>query len=272
MKIVSSGRVLNSREFYEKKKKKRRIQLILLSIGFLAVFASLIYLSRREQFLVVEVAILGENVVDKEEIVQATRRLLAGYYLWVIPRANSFIYPRRTIERSLLEEFPRLKSLDLNLDEQHKLLITVEERKPFALYCANISDCFFLDEEGFIFALAPSFSSGVYFIYVTEDPVLNPIGKRFMTIEEFESLSRFKETLTMLSIEFSALEVGDSEYRLSIFDSGQIIWRRDSDLVLIESNLEAFLSDNSIRVQENFLERILYLDLRTENKVFYKFK
>lgn len=272
MKIVSSGRVLNSREFYEKKKRRRRIQLILLSVGFLSILSSLVYLSRQERFLIVEIAVSGENVIDREEIARAARHLLDDYYLWVIPRANAFIYPRRAVKRSLIAEFPRLKSLDLNLDGQHKLFITVEERKPFALYCANISDCFFLDEEGFIFANAPSFSSGVYFVYVTEDPVLNPIGKRFITIEEFKSLSRFKEALAVLSIEPSALEVGDSEYRLSIFDSGQIIWRRESNLALIESNLEAFLSDNSIRAQENFLERILYLDLRTENKVFYKFR
>jgi len=76
----------------------------------------------------------------------------------------------------------------------------------------------------------------------------------------------------MLGIESLALDVGDSEYRLTMLESGQIIWRRDSNLTLIKSNLEAFLSDNSIRAQENFLDRILYLDLRTENKVFYKFR
>ena len=272
MKIVSSGKVLNSREFYEKKKSRRRIHLILLSIGFLAILFSLVYLSRQERFLINEITVQGENVIDKEEIAQSAQHLLAGYYLWVIPRANTLIYPRRAINQSLIEKFPRLKSVDLNLGEQQRLLITVDERKPFALYCESTSDCFFLDEDGLIFAPAPSFSSGVYFVYVTEDPILNPIGKRFMTIEEFESLSRFKETLMMLSIKSSALEIGDSEYRLSLFNSGQIIWRRDSDLVLIQSNLEAFLSDDFIRAQENFLDRILYLDLRTENKVFYKFR
>jgi len=270
MKIVSSGRVLNSREFYEKKKKKRRIQIILLSVIFISLISLFVYLSRQEQFLIVEVAVLGENVVDKEEITKVTQRLLAGHYLWMLPRANAFIYPSRTIERSLLKEFPRLKSVEVDLGESQRLLVTVEERVPFALYC--ISECFFLDEEGLIFASAPSFSSGVYFVYVTEDPVPNPVGKRFMTIEEFESLSRFRETLTMLGIESSALEVGESEYRLSIFDKGQILWRRESNPAIVLSNLEAFLSADAIRTQSDFLDKVLYLDLRTENKVFYKFK
>ena len=270
MKIVSSGKVLNSREFYEKKKRRKRIQLVLLSIGFLAILFSLVYLSRQERFLIIEVVILGENVIDKEEITQTARRLLAGYYLWIIPRANTLIYPRHTIRQGLIEEFPRLKSVNLNLGERQKLLITVEERAPFALYC--ISDCFFLDEEGLIFAPAPSFSSGVYFIYTTQDPIENSVGQRFLAVEEFKLLSKFLETLAALNIEPSTLEVGGSEYRLSLSNDGQIIWRRDSDLVLVRSNLEAFLSDNSIQAQKNFLDRIFYLDLRTANKVFYKFR
>ena len=270
MKIVSSGKVLNSREFYEKKKRRRRIQLVLLSIGFLSILSSLAYLSRQERFLINEITVQGENVIDKEEITQTARRLLAGYYLWVIPRANSLIYPRRAIKQSLIKGFPRLKSVDLNLGKQQKLLITVEEHVPFALYC--IHDCFFLDEEGLIFALAPSFSGEVYFVYTTKDPIENPIGKRFLSTEEFQSLSKFVETLTTLNIRSLSLEMGDNEFTLTLSKGGQIIWRRDGDLSLIKSNLEAFLSDNSIRAQENFLDRILYLDLRTENKVFYKFR
>ena len=68
------------------------------------------------------------------------------------------------------------------------------------------------------------------------------------------------------------LELGDGEYKLFLSNNGQIIWRRNSDLALIGLNLEAFLSDDSIQAQSNFLDKILYLDLRTENKVFYKFK
>ena len=270
MKIVSSGRVLNSREFYEKKKKRKRIKFFILLAGFLSVLYLLVYLSRQERFMITEVAVLGENIVDKEELTQITEYLLEGNYFWLIPRANALIFPRRAIKQSLIEEFPRLKSVDLDLGKQRRLLITVDERLPFALYCA--SDCFFLDEEGLIFAPAPSFSSGVYFIYSVLDPIENPVGKRFITIEKFESLSKFIKTLSALNILPLALEVGDDEYSLSLSDDRKIIWRRDGDLALIYSNLEAFLSNDSIRAQRNFLDRILYLDLRTEDKVFYKFK
>ena len=272
MKIVSSGKVLNSRAFYKKKKRRKRIQLIFLSIGFLLVLSSLIYLSRQERFLVAEVAVLGEDVIDKEEIRGVAERLLRGYYFWIVPRANSFVYPRRTIERGLVEEFPRLKSADLDLSEPNTLYITVEERLPFALYCVNTSECYFLDEEGYIFALAPSFSGAVYFIYTTETLMENPIGKTLISAEVFKSLPKFIEELSILGIHPAALAIGNEEYSLSLPNGGEILWRRGGDLTVIHSNLEAFLSDDSIQTQSNFLDKILYLDLRTENKVFYKFK
>lgn len=270
MKIVSSGRVINSREFYEKKKKRRRVKFVFFSIGFILILVSFVYLSRQEKFLITEVRVLGENIVDKEELAQVVRRELAGYYFLVVPRTNTFLYPRRLIKQSLVEEFPRLKSVDFDLSGLRELLITIEEHVPFALYCNP--ECFFLDEDGFIFAPAPSFSAGVYFIYTTSNPVLSPIGKRFITTEEFKSLSKFIADLAPLDIQPSTLETGEDNYILGLAEGGQIIWQREGNLALIHSNLEAFLSDEAIRAQGDFLDRIRYLDLRTENKVFYKFK
>ena len=284
MKIVSSGKVLNSREFYKKKIKKRRFQLILLAIGFLALVSVLVYVSRKERFLITDVVVLGENVIDKDELRQKAEDLLAKHYLWLFPRSNILTYPRGEIRQSLLKAFPRLKSLDLNLDQDRRLEITVFERVPFALYCNGISDspiislkdqvkdCFFIDKEGLIFALAPLFSSGVYFIYLTETLLENPIGQRFVTLEEFNALQRFITNLVSLNITPSAFLIKTDEYRLILSNGGEIIWRKASELSLIYSNLEAFLNDEAIRTQSNFLDRVRYLDLRTVNKVFYKFK
>ena len=217
-------------------------------------------------------AVLGEDVIDKAEIEKIARDMLSDYYLWIFPRANSLIYPKKDIESALFEKFPRFQSVDLDLKGLKTLNITVEERVPFALYCPRVSKCYFLDKEGLIFALAPSFTGTVYFLYTTEDKIENPIGERFMSVEEFKTLPKFIETLTTLGIHSKALEVGKSEYRLSLQTDGEVIWPRDSDLAVIYSNLEAFLSSKPIKGQSNFLNKILYLDLRTDNKVFYRFR
>src|SRR3989344_4418511 len=256
MKIVSSGRGLNSKGFYEKKLKRRRTQIILHVILFFTSLFALIYFSRQEQFLITEVKVLGENVIDKDEIVPRVESLLTGYYLRIIPRANTFVYPRHTIEQQLVEEFPRFKSVDLNLDGFQTLAISVEERIPLALYCATATECYFLDEEGYIFAPAPSFSGAVYFIYTTETPIENPVGQNLMPIETFKSLPKFMAELSALGIHSTAFTINNDEYKLSLLNGGAVVWRRDADLALVSSNLEVFLSSESIRAQSDFLDKI----------------
>lgn len=278
MKIVSSGSGLHSPEFYRKKQRRRRIRSAVSALGLLTLLFLIVFFSRQERFLIAEAVILGEDVIDKEKIAQTVERELAGYYLLVIPKANILVYPRRALKRVLLEEFPRLKSAHMNLGEFRTLFVTVEERVPSALYCTNgpspvdNAECFFLDEDGFIFAAAPSFSSAVYFVFAAPGSATSSPGERFMAAEEFKSLTEFMESLSILDIHPLALEILSDGYSLSLPNGGEIVWRRDSELTLIRSNLEAFLSDDSIRAQDDFLNRVLRLDLRTENKVFYKFK
>jgi hypothetical protein len=272
MKIVSKGQVLNSSEFYKKKQKRRLVHLIFIFIGFIILISSFIYLSRHERFQIVEVVVSGEEVVGRDKIISIAKESLTGHYLWTIPKTSAFLYPRQAVKEILFKEFPRFKSISLNINDFHTLSVDIEERVPFALYCAKKSLCYFLDEDGFIFALAPSFSGAIYFIYTTEEAIEKPLGERLVSIEEFRQLPKFIETLATLNIYPSGLEIGKDEYKLSLPSGGKILWRRESDLDLIHSNLEAFLSDDSIQAQNNFLKQILYLDLRIDNKVFYKFK
>ena len=238
MKIVSSGKVINSSEFYKKKQRRRRVQLILSVIGFLSVLTSFTFFVRQEKFLITGVVIEGEDVIQKEELIRTTESLLKGDILWTIPRASIFLYPRRSIERRLAVEFPRLKSVNLTLDDTMKIIIAVDERTPFALYCAGAAiprdialvpqtgGCFFLDEEGLIFASAPSFSGGVYFVYADDNSVTNPLGRRFLSTESFKSLSKFVRDIETLGIHSVALEVKNDEYILSTTGNSYGGWGR----------------------------------------------
>ncbi len=278
MRIVSAGKALHSSEFYRKRQKQKRIQRIFLSAGFVLFIILLIYVSRREQFLITEVIVPEKNIVDREKIKEITQQELQGYYLWFIPRSNALLYPRQTIRTRLLTEFPRLESVALDLNGAKMLLVNVKEHTTFALYCErasipkDLSQCYFLDKDGLIFAPAPAFSGDVYFVYASRSPIESPLGIQFMSQEEFNALVKFIENLTSLGIHSSALEVGDDEYKLLLSSGGDILWRRDSDASLVRLNLEAFLNNDTIRAKGDFLDKVLRLDLRTSNKVFYKLK
>ena len=272
MKIVSSGKVLNTSKLYKKKRRRKIFKFSAFLFLFSSFISSLVYLSRQEEFLVSEIVISGDDIVGRAEMIESVSSILDSYYLWLIPKANITILPRSEIRATLLESFKRLKSIELNVDGGI-LTVTPEERVPVALYCSSVAgvDCYFIDSEALIFARAPSFSGPSYFIYSTEESISEPIGINLLATEELFALSRFVESLKDLNIFAESLEIGNDNYTLLTDKRMRIMWKKEHDLEKTYSNLSAFLSEESIRTQEDFLERVEYLDLKVEDKVFYRF-
>jgi hypothetical protein len=278
MKIVSTGKTLSSPAFHEKKRKYRHARLKYLCTGLVILIALLIIVSRLESLQVSEINIAGAKTVPHEEIEKVIRDELSGHYMALVPRSNFVAYPGQEITELLLRRFPRFNSVDLQLEGTQTLNISVTEREPFALYCANVlmiqdtSDCYFLDENGFIFDKAPLFSGAVYFVYAATTPIEEPLGKEFLTPVRFRPLVQFVNNLRELGISPVAMEVGRSETNIIISQGGRIIWRTANDLSRVYANLKAFMESDSIAGDPNFLQNLWFIDLRTENKVFYRFR
>ena len=278
MKIVSTGSTLSSPQFLEKKRRVRRRLQTLWILGIIAVLVIVIIVSRQERLLIVDVEVSGAKVVKEEAVIIRVKEILSGYYLGMMPKKNALIYPGGKVEEKLMKEFPRLSAVAASLDGLKLLRIDVAEREPFALYCTIVvtpedaSSCYFLDEESFIFDRAPLFSGAVYFIYSLAPALEEPLGKRFMSEEAFGALAQFVDDLPLLGLEPLAAEVGEEELTLILTGEARLRLRSKSNLDLIYSNLSAFLGDESIKAQSNFMQRVAELDLRTENKVFYSFR
>jgi len=284
MKIISSSGGLFSPEFYKKKQKAKHLKLAVGVSVFIAFVITVILFFRWEKFLISEVVIAEDIMVDRSEVKQSVEQELEGYYFYLIPKSNAFIYKLNNPKDRLLGKFPRFTFLNLDLEGFQKLVVSASEREPFALYCVEVENCFFLDESGFIFAKAPLFSEGVYFIYKDDEPLTEPIGQRFLLENparttdivqsggEFRGLQKFLDNLPHLGINVHTLEMGSNEYRAVLESGAKILWKMEAEPGLIYSNLEAFLSNEAIISEKDFLEKIEHLDLRTEDKVFWKFK
>jgi hypothetical protein len=278
MKIVSKGNTLFSAETYDKKREERKRKFLLIFSGLLIVFVALILASQVEQFQIKEVEVEGAQVITEDEVEKSVKETLSGRYFWLVPKSNALLYSGEEIRENLLREFPRFSAVELSLDGAQTLVAYVAERDPFALYCPsatrpeNASSCFFLDDTGFIFDEAPAFSGVVYFVYALADPLEDPEGKQFMPEDEFRSLSIFIEGIKTLGFEPMAVEVSDRERRLMLPAGATITWNADDNLTHLYANLEAFMNSETIQADKNFIDRVFSLDLRTENKVFYRFR
>ena len=98
------------------------------------------------------------------------------------------------------------------------------------------------------------------------------MGKQFMSPSEFGALGHFIESLPLLGVEPVAALVTEEEFIILLTGEARLKMGRKSDLELMYSNLSAFLNDEAIKAQTDFMQKISELDLRTENKVFYRFR
>ncbi len=278
MKIVSSGGTISTETYLAKKRQVRRKKLIIWGSALILLLGLLIFLSRLEYFQVREVNVSGAEATSPDSVVLVAKDLMSEKYLWLVPKSNALVYPEDFMREILFRKFPRFSSVDFSLSGLNTLNISVIEREPFALYCGasaqggELSQCYFLDEVGFIFDHAPSFSEGVYFVYSASEPFSEPLGQAYLSADEFTQLRDFIEELKTLGIKPIALEMTPEVFILRTENDSSLSWLRSTDLTRLLGNLKAFLSSPEIKAEKGFLEKFEELDLRTEDKVFYRFK
>ncbi|MHB0978099.1 MAG: cell division protein FtsQ/DivIB [Minisyncoccota bacterium] len=278
MKIVSSSKGIHTPEFHKKKLREKYIRLTIGILILIVIIGVPTYLLRQERFLISNVQVQGNDITKSEEIEKIIQGHISGNYLWLIPRSSVLLYPNKKIRNDILEQIPRLISMHLSLTDSRTLLVTILERKPFALYCTNLASppvragCFFLDQSGYIFSEAPAFSGEVYMIYSTEPPLENPLRKNLVPEKDFRVLSDFIKRLPTLDLKPQSLLIQNDAYRLTFSSGGILIWKVGDNLDSVFSKLESFLIGVIFTKEHKALSDILYIDMRFGDKVRYNFK
>lgn len=248
----------------------------LILASFFVLVGVLSWFSGNEKVVIAEIEARGNSVVSGEEIVSMVREEMAGKYLWLFRKDNSFLYPREMIKERILSEQKRISEADVYLNNLASLVVSVTERKPAYLWCGpeyseeeNKKSCFFMDRDGYIFASAPYFSGDVFFEWYgpTEEKSENPIGDRFLPYTEFKKLVSFREAISALGLKTTHLTTrADGDYALALKDSGSILFNSDQEFDALLGNL-----DSAIGALAKYKE-LEYIDLRFGNKIFYRYK
>lgn len=285
--VKSRRKPLRSTKLEELKRRKRKILKIKILLSFLLlilIFVGLVFLSRVTDLNIKNIEISGNRIIDTSDIEKVVEENLSEYYLYFIPKSNVFLYPKENISDSLHSSFKRMESVSMDVSKDGILKISVSERSTKYIYCGELlpvesfsnkdNKCYFMDEEGFIFDKAPYFSGDVYFRFfgnVEEVP-----GSHFYP-DFFNKFVHLKEGLDDLDFEPIALSLNEEE-DIEIYLKNKensvgprvIVSLYDDEVKIIE-NLSSAL-DTGFRQKINeeyaFLE---YIDLRFNNKVYYRF-
>jgi cell division septal protein FtsQ len=276
MKLFSKGDAIRSPEFHKMKERERWSKIVALTLFLLLFIVTPIYLFRMDQFQVGNIELKGNNVTQYEDIARIVTDNLNGNYLFLFPKSNALIYPKDKIKNDILNSIPRIENINLALANPKTLEIEIVEREPAGIYCLDLKSktegCYFIDKNGFIFSKAPSFSGDVYYLYSSNPPLDDPLGKYYLTTAEFQQLLPFVMTLKEINVPTRSLLSTSNEYYLELVGDGKIIINKEDDLKKVAENIESFLKDQDITKAANFLENVSYIDMRFGNKVFYKLK
>ncbi len=271
MKLVGSKGAVRSAEFHRKKERERKFYSALYILLIIAVLVGPIFVFRSKKFVISDILVRGNSVTQTKEIEDLVRTKLSGYYLKLIPRGSSLFYPEDDIVKTLDTSIPRLASVNVSLDGLKVMNVDVTEREPSALYCDSLSEsesCYFLDNAGYIYSEAPEFTDGVYLVYESEPAIESPVDKFVLETKEFERLGKFVDSLNKFGMTPNKILYKDGDFFLSLLSGTEVRWSQSQDFEKVLIDLESFIKGSKFKSGE--LESLLYLDLRFDNKVYYK--
>ncbi len=148
---------MKKRSLKERRRRAKTLVVAGIAVAGLLMVGLAVWGMHQPSIRVRQVTIAGTNLVREDLVKRVVDDTLAGSYFLIIPRANTFVYPRTEIEERLVDQFHPIKSVFVERVGLTAVSVYVTERVPHALWCKEvdaIDECYFMDDEGLIFARA----------------------------------------------------------------------------------------------------------------------
>lgn len=252
-----------------------KILNFLLLLVFLGVTAYVLFFSA---FLKVSnVAVTGAQAIDPALIREATTALLSGKYLNLIEKNNIIFADPEKTANMLRDKFKRIETVQVEKKFPETLVIRITERKSMLILCSQ-GQCYIVDGNGVAYARADFASAD---LQENELLVLNDDGGREIKLSEkvlepeyIRYLSDIKDGLKNdLGLEidknYHTPQLVSGDIRVVTSEGWGIYF---SDDVPISKELEMLKIVLEEKIEKNKRSELEYVDLRIDNKIFYKLR
>lgn len=285
--IPTSPRIIE----IKRQRRIRRIRFFLLYLFLFVMFiGALSFFSGHKKMVIHSIEISGNRIIDEEEITENIQKDIAGKYFYLFSKNNILIYPKNKIYNNLMTEFTRIENLSINLINFNTLKVDITERTGTLLYCGNDipeikenvgENCYFINDDGFVFDQAPYFSGHVYFKYYMKlsDEKDNPLGSQLLDKESFHRLNRFIDDIIVLGFNPIYLKK-ENDNIIYLYLNHKMINIAPYIVFRLDDELDALVEDFSLAMNKKEFtdeintkyDKLLYIDLRFKNKILYKFQ
>ncbi|MDO8529727.1 MAG: FtsQ-type POTRA domain-containing protein [bacterium] len=267
------------KNFFEKKEEIdstifSRLIFRLLALVFIGATAYILFFS---PFLEVNrIFIEGNSELNRDEIQNNIQQSIQGKYFKFIPKNNLILASSKKIRNNLLNDFKKISEVEVKKVFPGGIDVKIKERKSLLVWC-SAGPCYIIDEEGFAYTGADFESEEIKQnnLVILTDTSAKPVimGEKVLTSDYIQFVSRVRNELEK-----------QTEIKIGEYQTGSRM--AEEVKVKTEAGWEIYFSSNlpleeSIRTLITFLEKeagvkttnnLEYIDLRAENKVYYKFK
>lgn len=247
--------------------KKTVLKTLIFIFPFLILFFVFLYLPK---FRIKNIEINGnKNLIQKIRIVADEE--LNKKILFLIPKNNFFVFKKGNLKEKILQNAASIKTVEINKNFPDTIILNIEERTEAGFYCvdAEMSKCFSLDEEAVIFEKKTinSEEKKLIFIASTSTEAVKQNDK-IMDKKIFAEIISFSDSAEkILGLKTRKIILNRNEYNVFFENSFYAIVNKEQINSAFE-NLKLIL-ESQIKDKKNNLE---YIDLRFQNKAFFKLK
>jgi hypothetical protein len=246
----------------------RQIIVGALIATFFGLLTSSIWFVTRINALTIDtVTVRGGETIQHSEVESVVRAQIAGAYMKLVPKAFAFTYPHEAILTEV-NKVHRIKNVSIVRSGGDELLVEFDEYVPHALWCKNSesSGCFFLDENGYSFAPAPTLVGGsfVRFVSIAKDPAEHV---QAFPEEEYKRVDELTKQFAAAKWFVSKAEIdAASDAFLTIVDGGLFkVSLKQSPEETVSNLMTVLGSESFAHIKPGNFE---YIDLRFGEKVF----
>jgi cell division septal protein FtsQ len=248
------------------------------SLIILIFLGSIIYSIFFSQFLAVtEITISGTENLSPAEIRKIAEAEITGNYLNFIPRNNLLLAGKKSIENKIIKEYKYAEKVGIKKEFPSKLTIEIKERKFIFVFCSG-GNCAVVQDSGVAFTEA-DFEKNE--LGENNLPILYDDGNKNFSLGEAVFNQEYINYLLSIGEKMKS-ELGinmEREMRTPQIASGDIRaktadgWFAYFDInIPLKKEISMLKLVLDSKIDQNKRGELEYIDLRAENKVYYKFR
>ena len=259
--------------FQKKKRKTVRLKFLLWSgAGFLfslALIGSAYFVLYADFLKVTDFKVNGSRIISNKTLFASLNAKMTGdHLLRSLLGSDNILFWKLGKNSEFPNLLPALKKVNIETDlGEKKVIINIEERELFGVWCVLENNCYGFGEQGIIFARVPDVQ-GVLILKIKDEnnrPVIlgNPI---FSDPARTESVFHTLRILDNYNFIVSSVDISDSafkEWRVEVA-SGPVFY---FSLDFVPENLEGIIKNLDKRFEFN---KVTYFDFRVQNRIYYK--